>query len=104
MLELTDQNFEKEVLKSKELVLVDFWSPTCPSCIMLAPVIDKIAKEFKNKAEVGKLDVYKNPKIADQYQITSIPTIIIFKDGEIKEKMIGFNSKEDIAEKLNLFL
>lgn len=103
-LTLTDQNFEQEVLKSKKIVLVDFWSPTCPPCLMLAPIIEEIAKEFESKAKVGKLNVFENSKTSDKYQIISIPTIIIFKNGKIQEKIIGLESKQTIADKLNLFL
>ena len=103
-LTLTDQNFEKEVLKSKKVVLVDFWSPTCPPCLILAPIIEEIAEDFKDKVNVGKLNVFENPKTAEKYKIVSIPTIIVFKDGEIKEREIGLKSKQVIADKLNSLL
>ena len=101
---LTDQNFEKEVLESKGLVLVDFWSPTCPPCLMLAPIIEEVAKEFEGKVKVGKLNVIENQITAQKYQIFSIPTIIIFKDGREIERMIGLRPKEAIVEKLEFFL
>jgi len=104
MLEITDQNFEQEVIKSNKLVLVDFWSPTCPPCPILAPIIEEIAKDFKDRANIGKLDAFKNPVTAEKYQITGIPTIIIFKNGEIKEKVIGLTSKQIIVNKLNSLL
>lgn len=103
-LTLTDQNFEQEVIESKKLVLVDFWSPTCPPCLMLAPIIEEIAEEFKDKAKIGKLNVFENPKTTEKYQITSIPTIIIFKKGEIRERTTGLEPRQEIADKINLLL
>jgi len=104
MLELTDQNFEQEVLRSEKPVLVDFWSPTCPPCLILGPIIEEIAKEFEDKAKVGKLNVFENPETAEKYQIVGIPTIIIFKNGEIKERTTGVKPKQVIVDKLNLLL
>jgi len=103
-LTLTDQNFEQEVIKSNQPVLVDFWSPTCPPCLILGPIIEEIAKEFEGKARVGKLNVFENPETAGKYQIVGIPTVIIFKDGEIKEKATGLRPKEVIVDKLNSFI
>jgi len=104
MVGLTDQNFEREVIQSKELILVDFWSPTCPPCLILGPIIEEIAKEFEDKAKVGKLNVFENPETAKKYQIVGIPTIIIFKDGEIKERATGLKPKQAIVDKLNSLL
>jgi len=104
MLELTDQNFEEEVIKKEELVLVDFWSPTCPPCVILGPIIEEIAREFEGKVKVGKLNVMENPETAGKYQIVGIPTIIIFKNGEAVERATGLRPKEAIADKLNSLL
>jgi len=104
MVELTDQSFEEEVLRSEKPVLVDFWSPTCPPCLMLGPIIEEIAKEFEGKAKVGKLNVMENPEIAKKYEIVSIPTIIIFKDGGIKERATGLKPKQIIVNKLDSLL
>lgn len=103
-LTLTDQNFEQEVIKSGKLVLVDFWSPTCSPCLILGPIIEEIAKEFEGKAKVGKLNVMENPETAKKYEIVGIPTIIIFKEGEIKERATGLKPKEVIVNKLNSLL
>lgn len=104
MIELTDQNFEEEVIKSKDPVLVDFWSPTCPPCLLLGPIIEEIAKEFEDKAKVGKLNVFENPETAGKYKIVGIPTIIIFKDGKTVERATGLRPKEIIIDKLNSFI
>lgn len=100
----TDENFEKEVLKSDQLVLVDFWSPICPPCLVLAPIIEEIAQEFERKAKIGKLNVLENPETANKYQIFSIPTIIIFKNGKEIERAVGLRPKEVIVNKLNSLL
>ena len=104
MLELTNQNFEEEVIKSNRPVLVDFWSPTCPPCLILGPIIEEIAKEFEDKAKVGKLNVFENQETARKYQIVGIPTIIIFRDGEIKERATGLRPKQVLIDKLNSLL
>ena len=101
MNELNDQSFKDEVIKSEKPVLVDFWSPTCPPCIMLGPIIEEIAKDFEGKVKVGKLNVMENPETAGKYKIVGIPTIIIFKNGEPIERATGLRSKEAIADKLN---
>jgi len=101
MIELNDQNFEDEVIKSEKPVLVDFWSPTCSPCKRLEPIIEKIAKDFEGKAKVGKLNVMENPKTAEKYKIIGIPTIIIFKNGEPIERTTGVRPKKIIADKLN---
>jgi len=101
---LTDQNFEQEVIKSNRLVLVDFWSLTCPPCLILGPIIEEIAKEFEDKAKIGKLNVMENPETTQKYQIVAIPTIIIFKNGEAKERETGLRPKQAIVEKLNSLL
>ena len=99
--ELTNQNFEKEVIKSDKPVLVDFWSPACPPCLVIAQIIEEIAKEFEGKAKFGKLNVMENPDIASQYKIMGTPTLIIFKNGEPIERATGLRSKETIIDKLN---
>jgi thioredoxin 1 len=100
----TDENFEKEVIDSIQLVLVDFWSPTCPPCLMLAPIIEEIAKDFEDRAKVGKLNVMKNQETAGKYKVSSIPTIIVFKNGKEIERAVGLRPKEAIADKLNSLL
>ena len=104
MLEFTNQNFEGEVLKSQQPVLVDFWSPSCPPCLILLVLIEEIAEEFEGKAKIGKLNVLENSETAKKYKIFGIPTIIIFRDGEIKERATGLRPKQVIADKLNSLL
>lgn len=94
MLILTDKNFDSEVLKSDLPVLVDFWAEWCGPCLMAGPVIEELAKEYKGKIKVGKLNVDENPKIAEKYGILSIPTVIIFKEGKEIKRQVGFVGKE----------
>lgn len=104
MLELNDENFEKEVLKSEQPVLVVFWRPGCGACLTIAPVIKEVDKEFEGKAKVGKLNIFENPEVAKVYKIPAVPTLIIFKDGEPIEKAIGLRSKQILIDKLNLLI
>jgi len=104
MLELTDQNFEQEVIKSDIPVLVDFWAQGCPPCLILGPVIEEIAKEFEGKAKIGKLNVAENPEIAQRYEIRGVPTLIIFKNGKGIKRATGLRPKEAIASALNSML
>lgn len=97
---LTDENFETEVLKSKDVVLVDFWAPWCGPCRMLGPVVEELAKDFEGKAKVGKVNVDESPQTAGQYGVMSIPTILIFKDGSPVETFVGVQPKEALADKL----
>ena len=104
MLELNDQNFEEEVIKSNVPVLVDFWSPSCPPCLVLGPIVEEVAKEFEGKVKIGKLNVIENPETAEKYKIVGVPTIIIFRDGETKERATGLRPKQAIVDKLNSLL
>ena len=100
---ITDQTFEREVMQEKgRPVLVDAWAPWCPPCRMIAPVIDQLAAESQGRYKISKLNVDENPQIASRYQIASIPTMLIFKDGQLVDRIIGLQSKPAIAERLNL--
>ena len=92
---LTDQSFKEEI--SSGLVLVDFWAPWCGPCRMLAPVIEEIANELKD-VKIGKLNVDENPQTAGEFQIMSIPAVMLFKDGEVVETLIGLRPKEAYVE------
>jgi thioredoxin 1 len=97
---LTDQNFSTEVLHSQEPVLVDFWAPWCGPCRIVGPIVEEIAVEFAGKVKVGKLNVDENSAIAQKYGVMSIPTLAIFKNGEVVDQLIGAHPKETIAEHL----
>jgi len=98
--EFNDGNFDEEVLKSSEPVLVDFWAEWCMPCRMLAPTIEKIAKEFSGKVKVGKLDTDSNRDVSMKYQINAIPTVILFKDGQVLQKFVGLRQEKDFREAL----
>ncbi|MDP3964367.1 MAG: thioredoxin [bacterium] len=98
---VTDQNFDQEVLQEKSLpVLVDFWAEWCGPCKALAPIIEEVAKEQDGKVKVVKLEVDENPETASKYNVLSIPTLAIFKNGELVKTMVGLQSKEKITEEL----
>jgi thioredoxin 1 len=101
---LTDNNFEQEVLKSSKPVLVDFWASWCQPCLALAPIIDEIAKEYGDKLVVGKINVDENPVVPSQYMIFSIPTLILFKNGEMKGKVVGFKPKAELTKLIDQLL
>ncbi len=93
----TDGNFHDEVLNSTIPVLVDFWAEWCAPCKIIAPSIEEIASEYEGKIKVGKVDVDSNPTIASQYQIRSIPSIVIFKDGKVADQIVGAVPKKQIT-------
>ena len=103
-LEFKDASFEEDVLKSETPVLVDFWAPWCGPCRMLAPTIDAISEEYDGRVKVGKVNTDENPQISTQHQVNSIPTLMIFKGGEIVERLVGAIPKEKITEKLDAHL
>ena len=100
-LELTDSNFEKIVLKSDIPVLVDFWAEWCGPCRMVGPVIDELSKDFEGKAIIGKLNVDSNQISAAKYGVKSIPTVLLFKDGEMISKQVGVAPKQTYEDAIN---
>jgi len=103
-IEVTDSNFEAEVLKSDKPVLIDFWAVWCGPCKMIAPTVEEIAKEYDGRLKVCKLDVDSNPQTAMKYGIRSIPTLLIIKGGQVAEQMVGAVPKRQMLEKISLHL
>lgn len=97
----SEDNFESEVLKSNQPVLVDFWAEWCMPCKALGPTIDELATEYAGKVKVGKVDTDSNQSLSAQYGISAIPTVILFQDGQIKERFIGLRSKKDFKASLD---
>jgi thioredoxin 1 len=97
MLKLNGDNFEEEVLNSDQPVLVDFWAPWCGPCQVLGPVIEELAEEIEG-AKIGKLNVDESQQIAGKYQIQGIPTVVLFKNGEPKERLVGVRSKDEYKQ------
>ncbi len=95
--EFTDANFQSEVLESKQPVLVDFWAEWCGPCRALGPTIDELAGDFEGKAKIGKMDIDDSRETAMQYGIQSIPTVFVFKNGEITSRFSGITAKADLA-------
>ena len=99
---LTKENFEAEVLNSDIPVLVDFWATWCGPCMMLSPVIAELAEELEGKVKVGKVNVDEQNELAMQYRVASIPTLLLFKNGELAKTSVGFMPKNDIIATLGL--
>ena len=100
-LEFTDDNFQEEVLNSSQPVLVDFWAEWCGPCRALGPMIDELSGEYEGKAKIGKLDIDTNRDAAMKYGIQSIPSIIIFKDGEVLNKFVGISPKDELVSAID---
>ncbi|MBS1652256.1 MAG: thioredoxin [Bacteroidetes bacterium] len=103
-LELTDSNFEELVLKSNKPVLVDFWAEWCGPCRMVGPVVEELAKDFEGKAVVGKVNVDENSDVSAKYGIRNIPTLLIFKNGEVVDKQVGVVPKATLSGKISAHL
>lgn len=104
MVEFTDQNFDEQVLKSPKPVLVDFWAPWCAPCRMMAPTVEAVAGEYAERAVVGKLNVDDNQGVAGKYNIRGIPTLLLFKDGEVREQVVGATSKDTVTKMIDKHL
>jgi thioredoxin 1 len=100
-LQITDSNFDEIVLKSDKPVLVDFWAEWCGPCRVVGPVVEELSKDYEGRAVVGKVDVDSNPNISMRYGIRNIPTLLVFKNGEIVDKQVGAVPKNVLAQKLN---
>ncbi|MBN1521653.1 MAG: thioredoxin [Candidatus Aureabacteria bacterium] len=97
-LRITDENFQTEVLESRTPCLVDFWAEWCRPCLMIAPAVEEIAREYQGKVKIAKVNVDEAGHVSSDYGIMSIPTLAVFKDGELVDKMVGASSKSAIEE------
>ena len=103
-LEITDSNFEEFVLKSSQPVLVDFWAEWCGPCRMLGPIIEELSSDYDGKAVVGKVDVDSNQQFAAQFGVRNIPTVLIFKDGELVNRQVGVSQKNVYSDYIDALL
>jgi thioredoxin 1 len=103
-LQITDANFEETVLKSNKPVLVDFWAEWCGPCRMLGPIIEELSSDYDGKAIIGKVDVDSNQQFAAQYGVRNIPTVLIFKDGELVNRQVGVSQKNVYSEYIDALL
>jgi thioredoxin 1 len=103
-IEITDANFAVEVEQSETPVLVDFWAPWCGPCKMIAPIVEEIAGEYEGKLKVGKLNTDDNQQVPTKFGIMSIPTLMLFKNGQVVERIVGAQPKEALTSKINAAL
>jgi len=98
---LTVENFDQEVIKSPTPVLVDFWAEWCGPCKMVAPILDELATEYDGKVKIGKVNIDDHQSLASEYGIRAIPTLLLFKDGQVADQIVGLRSKRDFKAKLD---
>ncbi len=101
---ISDTDFDEKVLKAKNPVLVDFWATWCRPCLMVAPIVEELAEKYSGKIDFFKLDVDQNPKTAAKYNVMSIPTILVFKNGQPASHTVGFRPKAELARNLDAVL
>jgi len=104
VLQVTDQTFEQEVLKSPQPVLVDFWAAWCGPCRMIAPTVEALANEYSGRARVAKVNVDENQATPAQYRVQGIPTLLLFKDGQVREQLVGAASRDVIENLLKKYI
>ncbi|MGH2585153.1 MAG: thioredoxin [Dehalococcoidia bacterium] len=102
--DVTDANFENEVVKSDLPTLVDFWAPWCGPCRMVAPIVEELAGEYEGRVKFVKMNTDENPAVSGRYGIRSIPTLLVFKDGEVKGQIVGFRPKSELKNRLESVL
>jgi thioredoxin 1 len=102
--DITDVNFETEVIKNEGLTLVDFWAPWCGPCRKMGPILDEVASEFTGKVKIVKVNTDDNLKTAKEYQISGLPSLLLFKNGEAKETLVGLMPKSSIAGAIEKYL
>ncbi len=103
-LTLTNENFKEEILDYNGIAMVDFWAPWCGPCRMIAPIIEEIAEEYQGKAKVGKLNTDENLMLSSKYDIMSIPSMLIFKNGEVVDQIVGAIPKQKITARLDKWI
>ena len=103
-IDVDDNNFDQTVLKSETPVLVDFWAPWCRPCLMVAPIVEELADDYSGRVNFVRVNVDQNPQVASRYNIMSIPTLIIFKDGQPASHIVGFRPKEELKQGLDKVL
>ncbi len=102
--EFTDATFQAEVLGKEQVTVVDLWAEWCGPCKMMIPIIDELSTEYEGKAVIGKLNVDDNPEVPTQYNVRGIPTFLIFKNGELKDKIVGATTKQALKDKIDSFM
>lgn len=102
--QFTDATFEQEVLQSDKVTVVDLWAEWCGPCKMMNPVIEELSKEYEGRVVIGKLNVDDNPEIPTQYNVRGIPTFLIFKNGELKDKVVGAQTKQHLQSKIEAYI
>jgi thioredoxin 1 len=102
--EFSDASFETEVLGNNKVTVVDLWAEWCGPCRMMTPVIEELSKEYEGRAVIGKLNVDDNPEVPTQYNVRGIPTFLIFKNGELKDKVVGAQTKQVLKDKIEALM